>query len=278
MRRMSAFGGPVPAVYDRYLGPILFQPWAEHVAAIVTELTEPTELRAVRAGGRVRILEVAAGSGVGTRAVAAAMPDAEIVATDLSPAMLARAVEVGLPDGMRTEPADAQALPFADGRFDLVVCLFGVMFFPDRVGAYREMLRVLAGEGRLVFTVWDSIEHSPAAAMLDVGLRELFPDDPPRLARHVAHGYHDPVVMDAELRAAGFGTVAIANRTLIGHAGAANDVATGYVYGPLRPEIEQRDPTLLEPARRAVERALIEHFGTGAFDVELPAFKVTAGR
>ena len=55
---------------------------------------------------------------------------------------------------------DAQKLPFADGSFDVVVCQFGAMFFPDNVGAYAEARRVLRRGGTLLFNVWDRIERA----------------------------------------------------------------------------------------------------------------------
>jgi SAM-dependent methyltransferase len=64
-------------------------------------------------------------------------------------------------DQVEFQPADATALPFADGSFDAVVCQFGVMFFPDKDKSYREVFRVLAPTGRYLFNVWDSHRHNP---------------------------------------------------------------------------------------------------------------------
>src|SRR4051812_2837162 len=104
--------------YDTGPGPTFFAPFATAPAA-----------RAARFAPS-RILEVAAGSGIATAALADALPDAEIVATDLSPVM----VEVGAARvGAATwRVADGLHLPFDDAEFDLVACQFGVMFFPDR--------------------------------------------------------------------------------------------------------------------------------------------------
>ena len=56
----------------------------------------------------------------------------------------------------------AEQLPFADGSFDKVVSAFGLMYFDDRVGALREMARVLAPGGTLAVSVWESLERSAA--------------------------------------------------------------------------------------------------------------------
>ena len=122
----NRFIGAVPQLYDRNLGPIFFQPYAQEVA----EHLKP---------GERAILETAAGTGVVTRTMAAARPDSRIVATDLNQAMLDIAAAVDPPPNASWQQADAQALPFADGSFvDLVVCCFGVMFMPDNQAAYGE--------------------------------------------------------------------------------------------------------------------------------------------
>ncbi len=59
--------------------------------------------------------------------------------------------------------ADALALPFGDGEFDLMVCQFGVMFFPDKLAAFREARRVLKSEGTYLFNVWGTLEDNPFA-------------------------------------------------------------------------------------------------------------------
>ena len=139
----SLFTGSVPALYDRCLGPLLFVPYARDIAARAALL---------RPG---RVLETAAGTGIVTEALAAALPDAEIVATDLNQAMLDIAGARGLPARVNFQAADAQALPFPDSSFDLVVCQFGAMFFPDRVGAYGEARRVLRPGGRVELKLGD---------------------------------------------------------------------------------------------------------------------------
>jgi SAM-dependent methyltransferase len=134
-----AFAGSIPALYDRYMGPLLFEPYARDIAARAAAL------------GPQHILETAAGTGIVTEALARALPQADIVATDLNQAMLDVAAERVRAANVRFQQADAQALPFADGEFDLVLSQFGVMFFPDRVGAYREVRRVLKPGGRVLF-------------------------------------------------------------------------------------------------------------------------------
>jgi SAM-dependent methyltransferase len=65
---------------------------------------------------------------------------------------------------IRWQEGSAQALPFADGSFEVVVSQFGLMFFPDPAGALREMMRVLVPSGRLAVAVWGSLADTPAYA------------------------------------------------------------------------------------------------------------------
>src|SRR3954447_22547188 len=138
----TVFSGSIPALYDRYLGPLIFAPYAADLAA-----------RIVR-GSAGRVLETAAGTGVLTRALAASLPGAaKIIATDLNQPMLDFAAAQPGGESVQWQQADALALPFPDRSFDVVACQFGAMFFPDKVTGFREALRVLQPEGRFVFSV-----------------------------------------------------------------------------------------------------------------------------
>src|SRR5689334_23651492 len=130
----TQFAGSIPALYDRYLGPLLFEPYATELA------------RRAQAFAPARILETAAGTGIVTEALHRALPDCQIIATDLNQAMLDVAAERIRSDKVSFQAADAQDLPFGDASFDLVLCQFGAMFFPDKVRASAEARRVL-GEG-----------------------------------------------------------------------------------------------------------------------------------
>src|SRR6478672_959396 len=155
------FSGSVPANYERYMVPLLFRPYAEELAR-----------RAMVLRPR-RILETAAGTGVVTAALAAALPDAEIVATDLNQAMLDVAKTRVDAANVSFRQADALDLPFGDGEFDLVVCQFGVMFYPDKVRGNAEARRVLRDGGHYVAVIWDRLDRNPASQIAHDAVAEM---------------------------------------------------------------------------------------------------------
>jgi ubiquinone/menaquinone biosynthesis C-methylase UbiE len=149
----KVFSGSIPEFYERHLVPLIFKPYARDLAMRVAK------------GNPQRVLEIAAGTGVVTRALVALLSTTtQIVATDLNQPMLDHA-KAQLAENRRIEwrMADAQALPFEDERFDAVVCQFGVMFFPDKVRAFKEARRVLKAGGRYHFNVWDKISENDFA-------------------------------------------------------------------------------------------------------------------
>ena len=106
----------------------------------------------VRSGQKV--LDVAAGNG--NASLAAARRWCEVVATDYVPALLERARDRARADrlDMQFREADAEALPFPDGSFDVVVSVFGVMFTPDQDRAAAEMARVCKRGGKIGLANW----------------------------------------------------------------------------------------------------------------------------
>ena len=177
----KAFIGSIPELYDRLMVPLIFEPYAADLAT-----------RVAAAAPRA-VLETAAGTGVVTRALASRLPaDVQITATDLNQPMLNYAMARQSGDKrISWKQADALALPFDDQSFDVVVCEFGAMFFPDKVQGYKEARRVLKPGGRLLFNVWDKISENDFAHTIAQALAEVFPDDPPRFMARTPHGYHD---------------------------------------------------------------------------------------
>lgn len=258
------FAGSIPAIYDRYLGPLLFQPYARDLADRLA------------AEASARLLELAAGTGIVTAEVAPAMPDADIVATDLSPAMLDVAAARKETSGVRFEVADALDLPFGDDSFDAVYCQFGVMFLADKSRAYGGMRRVLRPGGRLVFNVWQGVEDNPIPATVEAALRDCFPDDPPRFISRIPHGYHDAAAIRDALSGAGFRDVDVVTVTRPSVSPSAGEVAIGFCQGtPVRQEIVDRGGDLTAVTDR-VRAAVTDTFGPGEVRADMAALVVTA--
>lgn len=259
------FAGSVPQLYERHLATAMFAPYAEHVADVVA------------AGRPGAVLEVAAGTGLVTRRLAAALPGSRIVATDLNRPMLDEAARLLTWPGVEWREADAADLPFDDGAFDAVVCQFGAMFFPDRPAAYREARRVLTPDGRLVLAVWDRVEANEFAAVVADVIREVLPDDPPDFVTRVPHGYADPEVIEDDLVAAGFGGVTVEHVRLTGTSPSARELAVGFVQGtPTGGVVAARDP---DGVARTVDRltaAFAERFGATDLRGRLAAYVATA--
>src|SRR5690242_16466266 len=187
----KVFAGSIPELYETHLVPLIFEPYAADLKARLGSMNRP------------RILEVAAGTGVVTRALAT-LSDAEIIATDLNQAMLDQAAATGTARPVQWRQADALALPFGDGEFDAVVCQFGAMFFPDKPRAYSEARRVLKPGGVFLFNVWDRISENEFADVITAALATMFPEDPPRFLARTPHGYHDRATIMRDLAAGGF--------------------------------------------------------------------------
>lgn len=263
----TVFAGSIPAVYDRYMVPLLFRPYAQEVA------------RRAGAFGPSRILETAAGTGIVTEALHRALPDADIVATDLNPPMLEEAARRVTAPNVSFRPADALALPFEDGSFDLVVCQFGVMFFPDKVQGNAEARRVLREGGTYLLVIWDKVERNLATHAAGTALASLFPGDSTSFLERVPFRYHEQAVIEQDLRAAGFPDIAFETVELRSRSASARDAATGFTQGtPMRSEIESRGPDALAAATDAAAEALRRFEGPSGFDAPMSAHIVTATR
>jgi ubiquinone/menaquinone biosynthesis C-methylase UbiE len=147
--------------YEASFVPVLFGPWAEEVAD---------------AAGVARgqcVLDLACGTGVLARAVAERLEGSgRVTGLDPDPAMLAVAAHEA--PALDWREGEAEALPFADATFDVVVSQFGLTFFRDPDAALREVRRVLRPRGRAVFAVWAALEDMPAYVAFVTLLERLF--------------------------------------------------------------------------------------------------------
>jgi ubiquinone/menaquinone biosynthesis C-methylase UbiE len=263
----KVFAGSIPENYDRYMVPLIFEPYAADLARRATSLSPNA------------VLETAAGSGVVTRALAPKLPSgANYTATDLNQPMVDYAASRQPPDTrIEWRQADALALPFEDAAFDLVCCQFGAMFFPDRTAGYREAKRVLKPGGYFLFSVWDRIEENVFADDVTNALARIFPNDPPRFLARTPHGYHDTALIRRDLQAAGFSRVAIETRAEQSRASSPRIPAVAYCQGTLlRNEIEAREAGKLEFASDYVASAIADKHGHGEVAAKIQAHVILA--
>lgn len=259
---------PNPAeVYESFLVPHLFTPWARDLVA-----------RAQPKPGE-RVLDVACGTGIVVREVLPVVGSTGRVAgVDFSPAMLAVA-RTRVPGGAPVEwyEASAEALPFPDAAFDLVLCQQGLQFFPEKPGAIREFRRVLAPGGRVALSVWRTLEHNPVhEAMNEVVVRHL---GTPTIA--AAFSGNAPE-LEALLSGSGFEDVAIEPVSMTLRFPSADrfvrlSVLAGAAVTPVLAELDEAErATLVEAMQQDVGAKLQRYSHDNEINVPMAAYVATA--
>jgi ubiquinone/menaquinone biosynthesis C-methylase UbiE len=246
------FSAAVPENYDRYLVPIMFDPYARDLAQRVAD------------SARGEVLELACGTGAVTRRLHEVLPaSCPILATDLSAAMLAVA-QRRLPADARLawQTADASALPFPARRFGAVVFQFGLMFVPDPGAALREARRVLRDDGSLFLSVWDAPASNPHAEVFEGVARRfvLEPDALEDFARPFSMS--DRAVLKNLLESSGFERVSLEVVQREAVSPSAADWARGAVLGTPRGAQFQAAGIALEPLIEALGVALAARGGS----------------
>lgn len=246
----SQFVGDIPSHYDAGLGPNIFEGFA---AGLVHRACDQHPLS---------VLELAAGTGIVSRMLRDQLPpEAMFTCTDLNAPMLdvARS-KFSAGENITFATADAMALPFEDSEFDLMVCQFGVMFFPDKVTAFREARRVLKNEGTYLFNVWGTLEDNPFAHIAHEVSTEFFPDNPPGFYK-VPFSYADAATVMRDLDGAGFTTCVHERVQLEKKVDDFHSFALGLVFGnPLIDEIKSRGTVRPEAIAERLESRLREAF------------------
>jgi ubiquinone/menaquinone biosynthesis C-methylase UbiE len=258
--RNVLFQGAIPENYDRYLGPVIFEPWAE---ALVLRLS----------GKKYeRILEIACGTGIVTRRLRDALPaTTEIVATDLNPDMFEFAKpKFSNGENVLWQQADASALPFPNCSFDASVCQFGVMFVPDKASAMRESYRVLRSGGLFLFNVWDLFDANPFGQIAHATIASFFDRDPPTFYE-IPFGFHDSTLIRQLLQDAGFEKIQSFSETKAYRSASAREFATGLVRGnPVGDEATERGVNP-EDLIDAIAKRIAERFGNAPVESTMRA-------
>lgn len=247
----AAFVGSIPENYDRYLGMVLFDPYA---ADLVARLDLPEN---------AAVLELACGTGIVTRRLRDLLgPNDRLVATDLNEAMLGYAgLKFSPEDVVEWKQANATELTFAAESFDAVVCQFGLMFFPDKEKAMREMFRVLKPGGTLIFSTWDAIERNDLPNIAHGIISKFFEDNPPDFY-DIPFSIHDPEAIKSLVSAAGFGRIQVSVLPLEAISSSARDAAKGLVHGnPVITAIRERDESSIPEIVAAIAAAIAANCG-----------------
>lgn len=251
--------------YEELFVPAIFEEWAPRVVAAAS----------IRPG--MRVLDVACGTGVLAREVAKAAGGMERV-VGLDPATGMLEVAARRAPGITWHSGVAGELPFADGTFDAVVSQFGLMFFPDRAAALREMARVLVPGGRMAVAVWDSLERTPAYAA-EVALIERMAGPRAADALRAPFSLGEPAALRALFEEAGLHGVEIDTHAGTGRFPSARTVVEADLRGwlPLMgvPLEESVVEAILEECPRALARWVAP---SGEFVFESPAHVVRATR
>lgn len=240
------FGGSIPANYDKFLGPLLFEPYAMDITARIGK-------------DHGAVLELACGTGRVTGHLRQHVRG-KLVATDLNPDMIAVARgRVTHPD-IEWLTVDMQTLPFEDASFDNVVCQFGIMFVPDKSKAFQEVLRVLRPGGRFIFNTWDRIENNGVPSVANRVVTEFFSGAPPMF-------YSVPFAMfkPDELRNLpiqnGFSSVDVRLVKKVGRSDTSMDAARGMIEGsPIINEIRSKDAASIDTLLELTSKEIAARF------------------
>jgi len=253
--------------YESLLVPHQFVPWARDLVARADP--KPGE----------RVLDVACGTGIVVRSVVPLVgPNGRVVGVDYSPAMLAVA-RTRAPSEAPIEwyEASAEALPLSDAAFDLVLCQQGLQFFADKLGATREMRRVLAPGGRVALSVWQTLEDNPAHKAINEATVRLL--GTPALAVGFSVSAQE---LEALLSGASFQGIVIESVAMTLRFPSADrfiklSMLAGAAVRPIFAELDEAErATLLEAAQQELSAALQRYIQGDEIVVPMAAYVATA--
>jgi ubiquinone/menaquinone biosynthesis C-methylase UbiE len=266
MASTTAFAGSIPKLYDEGMGPIIFQPYAEDLAARVDVNAKD-------------VLEIAAGTGRLTKELCKRLgPNARLTVTDLNKDMLRIAREQIDDPRITWEVADAQQLEHPSSAYDVVVCQYGVMFYKDKVCGHREAFRVLRPGGAYLFSAWDSIDENPWSKIIHETMADLFPENQPGFFA-VPYSYFQASQIESDLKEAGFEHIVVEHVRKDVIAENAIQLARGGVEGsPLAAALRERGITDLAPIVEEVRARYEKNFGNSPMRSIMQALVVTASK
>jgi ubiquinone/menaquinone biosynthesis C-methylase UbiE len=260
MASAQLYSGSIPANYEKYLGPYLFEPYALDIV----ELLQSDDCKL--------ILELACGTGrVTNHLLKLISNEGKIIATDINPDMLQIAQTKVTDSKIAWRIADAHELPFDDNTFDHVICQFGVMFFTDKQQAFKEVYRVLSPQGKFVFNCWDSLDGNKRVGAVRDVMEDVFGNEAPDFLQKGAYSFYNVAAIKTLLDAAGFKNITIGHVHKIAPYTNVEDYINGYVDGtPLSTFLQARDASMRDVVKQKLRDALGDQFNSN------PATEMTA--
>ncbi len=255
------FEKTIPGVYEKYLGPYLYEPYSVYVTSIIK-------------GNPKQILEIGVGSGRLTNHISKKIgDDAKLTAIDINPNMLEIAKNKVTSANVEFHVADAQYLPFPDNNFDCVVCQFGFMFLPDKQKGFNEAWRVLKPGGQFIFVTWDKAENNRTLQISQQTILQYLKTEIPAYFGKAYSAMNNPDELHSYTKIAGFKNIDIKKLTLIGHCPTAMDAAIGFVEGnSIIKEILKEGPELLQTIKNTIVTRIHEQVGQDPIKSELNAW------
>ncbi|MGR8947900.1 MAG: class I SAM-dependent methyltransferase [Gammaproteobacteria bacterium] len=259
--------GNASEIYEHHLVPAYFKQWAEM-------LIDSTELDA-----GARILDVACGTGVVARSAAAHVgSNGKLVGVDLNPGMLdiARQKTKAMPVASEWHEANAQEMPFLDSTFDNVFCQCGIMFFPDKPLAMREMHRVLRPGGKLAANVWRSLNRTPGFAALERAISTYVSEEAAAIVQSPFIIDH-PNELKELVERAGFKDILVRMDIRMVRFKSPSDFYRCYANGsPIAPHV--KDLESHEPLVSQMEAELVDYIDDAGLGFPIEGLIVTASK
>jgi ubiquinone/menaquinone biosynthesis C-methylase UbiE len=254
------FSGSIPHHYEDFLGPMFFEPYAIEVSKRIN----PSAVQVA--------LELACGTGRVTRHLRNVIPSkAKLIASDISPDMLAVAKEKLRSANIEWQIIDAQDLPFDDNSIDVVVCCFGYMLVPDKSKAFAEAYSVLRPGGMLLIATWDKLEHNAASHVYRTVAKKYLIDPLPETYK-LPFSMNDDKEIRNDLQQAGFSKIMVERVDKISASPSAKEAANGLAQGgSIYNEIMKRNPAWIEEIKETVEKELAEKFGASPMQAPMRA-------
>jgi ubiquinone/menaquinone biosynthesis C-methylase UbiE len=234
--------------YERSNVPTIFAPWARHL------------LERARLEEGNHVLDVACGTGIASRFAKNQVGESgRVVGVDLNPGMLAVARSTALAQNLDIElmQSDAAQIPLAEAEFDVAFCQQGFQFFPDKVGALKEIHRLLKPSGRCIICVAREMDLLPnVKSQFDAVTKHISPDAARAFAAVSSLSSRSEI--EQLFRDASFREIEIQSVVLM----VENEDGAGYVRGTLLASpIGQTILEWTEEAREALATDVLKGYG-----------------